>query len=975
MTADHPIKSPRKLIEVALPLDAINEAAAKEKSIRHGHPSTLHLWWARRPLAAARAVIFAQMVNDPGFQQGQGFRYGMNKKDAAKERERLFKIITDLVLWENTANDEVLERARAEIRRSWREVCELNKDHPRATDLFNPDKLPAFHDPFAGGGALPLEAQRLGLESNASDLNPVAVTINKAMIEIPPKFAGRPPVGPDPEGRQQGRIVARVWPGALGLAEDVRRYAAWMREEAQRRIGHLYPPVHITEEMVRDRPDLKPYVGEKLTVIAWLWARTVRSPNPAFGNVEVPLASTFVLSSREGKESYVQPVIEGKSYRFTVKTGRPPKEAEGGTAAGKRAAFTCLMSGVPIGYDHIRSEGKSGRMGQRLMAIVAEGARGRVYIEPVASHADIAAKAKTSWKPETLLPDNPRDFKTPNYGMMSYGDLFTNRQLAALSVFSDLVSEAVEQCRSDAIRAGLPDDSAGLDIGGTGALAYAQAVGVYLAFCVDKCTITNTSLATWQQDPDRLTQAFSRQSIAMTWDFAEANPLSSAGGGFINTPQAIYEVLENLPRNCPRGSASQEEAQKINVHGRVISTDPPYYDNIGYADLSDYFYIWMRRALGKHDKQLYATVTVPKGQELVATPYRHGGKENAERFFMDGMCQVMRRLSEQGHPAFPQTIYFAFKQSVTDVNELLTSNTGWDTFLESVVRSGFVIDGTWPMRTELTTSLKKRNNALASSVVLVCRRRAVDASVISRREFLRELNAALPDALDEMTRGGVNSPVAPVDLSQAIIGPGMAIFSKYSAVLEADGTPMSVKTALQLINRFLAEDDFDADTQFCLHWFDQFGWDEGKFGEADVLARSKGTSVDGVKAAGVASAGGGVVRLLKPSDYPADWDPKTDARLPVWESLHHLIRIFRAQGETTAGRTLAAIVSRQGASGQAEVIRQLAYRLYTVCERSGRAEDARAYNELIASWSPIESASAAQVEADAPKQLNLFDAN
>lgn len=451
------IYSPKKLIEVALPLDDINIAAAREKSIRHGHPSTLHLWWARRPLAAARAVIFAQMVNDPGYQQDGGFKYGVNKKEAEIKREKLFQIIRDLVKWENTNNEEVLNRAREAIKESWRETCHLNRNHPQAAELFNPEKLPAFHDPFAGGGAIPLEAQRLGLESYASDLNPVAVMINKAMIEIPPKFAGQAPVGPLPEGEKQQNLM-EDWRGAKGLAEDVRRYGYWMREEAFKRIGHLYPKVKITDEMVAERPDLKAYAGEELTVIAWLWARTVKSPSPAFSHVDVPLVRSFVLSSKKGKEAWVEPVINGDKYSFEVRMGKMPKDAISGTVI--RTGGTCILSNSAMPFTHIRSEGKAGRMGQKLMAIVAEGKGRRVYLPPTQDMMNTAEQATPNWKPEHELPVNPRDFKTPNYGMSRFGDLFTSRQLVALTTFSDLVQEARNKAIEEAKAAGMTDDGA-----------------------------------------------------------------------------------------------------------------------------------------------------------------------------------------------------------------------------------------------------------------------------------------------------------------------------------------------------------------------------------------------------------------------------------------------------------------------------------------------------------------------------------
>lgn len=951
------IKSPRKLIEVALPLDAINTACEKEKNpFLKGHPRALHIWWARRPLAAARAVIFAQLVNDPGYQQGGGFRYGKNKKEAAVERKRLFKIIEDLVLWENTTNEEVLERARVEIRRSWREVCELNKDHPQAAELFNPDRLPALHDPFAGGGAIPLEAQRLGLEAYASDLNPVAVLIEKAIIEIPPKFAGRSPVGPDIEDKKKGKKLAlpRSWSGTTGLVEDVRRYGAWMQAEAQKRIGHLYPPVEITAEMARERSDLKTLVGQKLPVIACLWARTVKSPNPAFSHVDVPLASTFVLSNRDGKEAYIQPVVKGDRYRFTVKLGQPPPEAKNGTKLARGANFFCLVSRAAIEPAYIKAEGVAKRMSARLMAIVAEGDRGRVYLAPTPEIESAALKAEPTWKPELSLPDDPRNFWTLNYGLTTYADLFSPRQLVALTTFSDLVTQVREKIRCDAVEGGQPDDSQGLVCGGTGATAYAEAISVYLGIAVSRWSDLNNSICTWNATNNNVRALFSRQAIPMSWDFVELSAFSPIAG-FDSILNSFGELLPSLPVSI-RGTAEQADAQNQRISSmKIISTDPPYYDNISYADLSDFFYVWLRRTLRQVFPQLFSTIAVPKNEELVASPYRQGSKENSEAFFLNGMTQAMHSLAQQAHPEPPITIYYAFKQSETDSSSG-TSSTGWETFLDAVLRAGFQLTGTWPMRTEREArSIGIGTNSLASSIILVCRRRPDDAQTISRREFLRELNAVLPEALDEMTKGSGDdrSPVAPVDLSQAIIGPGMAVFSKYAAVLEADGSVMSVRVALQLINRFLAEDDFDPDTQFCLHWFEQHGWGEGRFGDADTLSRAKGTSVDGVRDAGVVESGGGVVRLRKWSEYPADWNPQADARLPVWEVLHQFIRALRNEGESGAGRLLAAV------TGKSEAIRQLAYRLHTLCERQGWSEDARAYNEVITSWSGIETAASA----------------
>ena len=954
-----PIKTPKKLIEVALPLDDINAAAAREKSIRHGHPSTLHLWWARRPLAAARAVLFAQMVNDPGYETGKGFTRGVNKKEATRERERLFDIIRELVKWENTNNEEVLERARAEIRKSWRETCDLNRKHAQAAELFNPDKLPAFHDPFAGGGAIPLEAQRLGLESHASDLNPVAVLINKAMIEIPPKFAGRKPVGPVPAGEKQ-TTMAEDWSGARGLAEDVRRYGHWMREEAHKRIGHLYPQVEITAEMASVRPDLKQYVGQKLTVIAWLWARTVRSPNPAYSSVQVPLASTFMLSTKTGKEAWVEPVVEGNRYRFEVKVAdgkhKPPASAKAGTKLARGANFRCLVSDTPVEPDYIKAEGVAGRMGQRLMAVVAEGQRGRVYLAPDDAMQALAESAKPSWKPDTPLPDDPRNFWTLSYGLSKFGDLFTPRQLVALNTFSDLVGEAREKIRADALQAGMADDGRGLDAGGDGATAYAEAVATYATFAVDKVADRNSTICGWATLREHARNTFGRQAIPMVWDFAESNPLSDSSGNFEGGIESIWKGLLSVATST-HGKAEQSDAQTTSISfGKVVSTDPPYYDNIGYADLSDFFYVWLRNNLRATFPALFATVAVPKAEELVATPYRHGGKEGAEKFFMDGMTAAMHNIADKAHGAFPVSIYYAFKQSDTGSDG--TASTGWETFIAAVLRAGLAILGTWPMRTELDRRMiGQGTNALASSIILVCRRRPDDAPQIPRREFQRELKVVLAEALEAMLGGADGaSPIAPVDLAQAAIGPGMGVFSQYAAVLESNGEPMSVKTALMLINRQVDEvlggETFDADTNFCLGWFDEVGFGTGAFGEANTLAQARGTSVAAVEQSGVAAAKGGKVRLLKSDEYPEGWDPQADNRTPVWEALHQLIRAYNQGGESAAGALLARMPEKSGD------IRRLAYWLYNACaERKKLPEEARAYNELVTAWHAIEAAS------------------
>jgi len=939
--------APRKLIEVALPLEAINEASAREKSIRHGHPSTLHLWWARRPLAAARAVLFAQMVDDPSAHPEE---FPTEEAQHA-ERERLFGILEELVQWENTTNEEVLKKARAEIQKSWERTCKRNAGHARAAELFDPARLPAFHDPFAGGGSIPLEAQRLGLEAWASDLNPVAVLINKAMIEIPPRFAGQAPV--NPEARSRRELIARPWKGAQGLAEDVRHYGQWMRQEAEKRIGTLYPTVRITDDMVRERPDLERYRGRELTVIAWIWARTVQSPNPAFANIEVPLASTFMLSTKSGKEAFVEPVIEQGGYRFRVKVGKPAdlEAAKRGTKlGGSGTSFFCLMSGSPMPFEYLRAEAKAGRMGARLMAIVAEGDNGRVYLSPQKEHEDIAEKAQPTWKPETNLPQKALGFRIQEYGMTKWADLFTPRQLVALTTFADLVPQAIARIEQDALAAGLADDRIPLAAGGSGARAYAEAVGVYVGLAINRMADRSSSISSWDSSRDIIRNTFSRQAIPMMWDYAEANPFCDSTGNWMAMVDWTCEALSTTPAT-PSGTARQEDAQfQTSSRSKVLSTDPPYYDNIGYADLSDFFYVWLRRTLKPIYPELFGTLAVPKTDELVATPYRHGSKGEAERFFLAGMQAAMHRLAEQAHPAFPVTIYYAFKQSEEE-SELGVASTGWETFLSAVIQAGFAVTGTWPIRTELSNRMVGMGtNALASSIVLVCRPRPQDAPTGTRREFVSRLKAELPEALRTLQR----SNIAPVDLAQAAIGPGMAIYTRYARILDAEGRPLTVRDALALINQVLdetiaeQEGDFDAESRWALAWFEQYGFEEGEFGVAETLSKAKDTSVDAMVDAGILYAAKGRVRLLKPAEYPPSWNPAADRSMPVWKTLHQLIRTLDAKGEAGTADVVRILGSR------AEPSRELCYRLYTICERKKRAAEALAYNSLVQSWPEIQ---------------------
>jgi putative DNA methylase len=975
MTSDHPVKRRKKLIEVAIPLEAINAASAREKSIRHGHPSTLHLWWARRPLAAARAVIFCQMVDDPSAVPEEF----STEEAQEKEKERLFEIVKKLVLWESTNDEKVIEPAREEIRRSWRRCCVDNADHPDAEEFFNPERLPGFHDPFAGGGALPLEAQRLGLESYASDLNPVAVLINKAMIEIPPKFAGMPPI--NPEARVKKQLIAKDWKGADGLAEDVRHYGKWMRDEAAKRIGHLYPKVKITADLVNNpenpRPDLKPYEGQELTVIAWVWARTVKSPNPAFSSFEVPLASTFMLSTKKGTESFIEPLITENGYQFAVKNGRPEdiEAARNGTKLSRGGNFRCLMSGEPMNPEYIKAEGNAGRIRSRMMAVIAETARGRVYLPPTHEQESAAFSAVTIWEPEGSFVEDARAFTPHIYGIKEWKDLFTRRQLATLATFSDLVQEIHAQARKDANSLQIDGDEESRRASPVGDTDRADAISTFLAFAGSRMADRHSSLCRWDPNPGgyapKIANTFGRQALPMVWDFVEGNPLSSSSGNLIDAVGWVAKVLDTSLVNTPRGSAIQCDAQSQELSlNRVVSTDPPYYDNIAYADLSDFFYVWLRRSIRNVFPKLLATMTVPKAEELVATAYRHGGKSEAEEFFLDGMTLAMTKIAGQSHQCFPVTIYYAFKQAESK-SALGTASTGWETFLAAVIKAGFTLRGTWPMRTELANRIRGvESNALATSVVLVCERRDSSATTISRTEFRRQLRDLLPQAIRRLEQANI----APVDMAQAAIGPGMAIFSGVRAVLNPDDSPMTVREALIEINSTLdeylsqEEGELDAESRFALTFFESFGYQEREYGDAEGLAVARNISVDGVARAGILRSLAGKVRLLQRSELPAEWDPFSDKRLCVWEATQYLIKRLET-GEQAAGILLAQLKDIHSHGDLPANCRALAYRLYNHCERSKQAEEARAYNGLVIAWPELEKLAAL---TDSPVQHSLL---
>ena len=935
-----------KLIEVALPLAGINREAAREKSIRHGHPSTLHLWWARRPLAAARAVIWASLVDDPSgdarFAAPEGETDEQRAEREARvdaERQRLFGILERLVVWENSNDADVLAEARAEIDRCF------------------PDGPPPILDPFAGGGAIPLEAQRLGLTALAGDLNPVAVLINKAMIEIPPRFAGMPPVHPDVDKE------LTTWERAQGLAADVEAYGAWMRDEAQRRVGHLYP-------------DASGPTGEKLTPIAWICARTVESPDPSWSG-HVPLVASWTLAKRPGKPKvWIEPIVDRstQTISYAIREGGEPTHER----TVSRGNGVCIATGAAIDGDYIDHEACQGRMGAALMAVVVEGTQGRLYTVPDSQtrSAVQAADTERSLLSTDKLPSGTTrgtfggNAQGRYYGFFDFKDYFSSRQLVALTTFSDLLDEVAGRVRKHAAAAGMAADGVRLRDGGRGADAYADAVVTYLAFVIDKCADYWSTIAGWDNTKgETVRNTFGRQAIPMTWNYVEANPFSSSTGSLRLILKAVVEGVSRLP-GMGEGNAEQKDA-RARVRERMervasISTDPPYYDNISYADLSDFFYVWLRRNLADVWPDECSTLLTPKAEELIANRYRAGSRAQAEEHFESGMAEFMADVARHQPDGVPATIYYAYKATETKEGEVRA--TGWDTFLQAVIGAGLEVNATWPMRTELGNRLvASGTNALASSIVLACRPRRKTAALATRGEFIAALRQELPEAVRVLQSGNI----APVDMAQSTIGPGIRVFSRYARVVEADGSSMPVSAALAIINDVLGEvldgeeAELDADTRFALTWFAEHGYSPGPSGDADSVARAKNTSLAGIETAGIGEARAGKFRLYERSELASDWSPLHDDRLTVWEAAQHLAAALE-RSESEAAELLHAL------GGYGDGARQLAYLLYQKANDRGWASEAGAYNGLIAAWPNLRTGAATiAATAAAPTQQTL----
>jgi putative DNA methylase len=930
----------KKLIEVSIPLEAINKASKKQKAPK-GYPTALHKYWAQRPLAACRAVLFAQLVDDPSAWPDRF----LSEEAQDEERIRLHKVIEALVPWEASDDEDALNAARWEIARSaaWGRGEEPpTREDPAALLAYIRENVPPIYDPFSGSGSIPLEAQRLGLRAYGSDLNPVAVLIGKALVEIPPNFAGLPPVNPASRAERK-RGGAWQGQGTQGLAEDVRFYGRWMQEEASRRVGHLYP-----NSMLPD--------GSEAPIIAWLWARTVRSPDPAMTGAMVPLVSSYMLSTKEGRKTWLKPVVDPAAldgYRFAIETGHLSKAQEdilkSGTKAGRGSNFSCILSGAAIGGDYVKNEGASGRIGTRLIAVVAQKNRKRIYIEATPEQERIARMASPDCHAVDIpLSRHPQYMGCVPYGIDTVPKLFTSRQITALLTLAGLVQEAREAALLDAIAAGMDSAATPLHAQGSGASAYADAVATYLAFIVDRAADYGSTLSTWLTDDNAIRGTFGRQALPMTWDFCEGNYFGESSAALSTIIKTISDVVAKFPATVS-GSIKLMDAAKGDYPDGVciINTDPPYYDNIPYADLSDFFYVWLRHSLGALWPDLFRRIATPKDAELVADVKRHGGRQQAYDFFMDGMGQALSLMGDAASDHVPLVIYYAFKQA--EASDEGVTSAGWASFLQSIVDAGLSVDGTWPVRTESAGRMRGNlSNALASSIVLVCRKRNPAAPVATRGDLVRALRKEMPGGIAKMRKAGVG----PVDMQQSVIGPGMGVFTRFAKVLEDDDSAMPVKTALSLINRVWDEieneltEAFDAPTQVALAWFATYGFDARPSGELIVLANAKNIPLATLFSSGVFQDLRGKAGLVARDDLPADWSPATDKETTIWECVQHTIRVLNA--EDGGAEAAAGLVAQMGQ--RAEDARALAYRLFEIATQKGWASEALIYNALAQEW-------------------------
>jgi putative DNA methylase len=864
---DLPKPYQKKLIEVALPLEAINTACradkASSRSIRN-----LHKTFAPMPSPALRAILYASFVNDPGEPRG--------RREVLAELERL--VSGDPGQPPPASVDAARKRIRASLA---------------------DEKGPTVIDPFCGGGSTLVEAQRLGLAAEGADISAVAVLVTKLLTEIPPQVEA------------QTAITEPALAGIPGFQADVRHYATWIHDRAQEELADLYPSA----------PNGDP-------VIAWWWARTVASPDPSVGGAQVPLVSSWQLSATRSNEAIVRPIVSSDrravSFEMTSGGTAPPPSKE-----------QCVITGTPITFEYLRGEGAAGRLGMRLIAGISDGPHGRSYWIADEDHLSAAERARPLDPPETELPDN-LGFRVQNYGVTRWDQLFTRRQLAMLETFARLVAAIPERVQSDG---GDPDRS--------------KWIAAVLGLCLGKLAQRSSTLVAWRTRRDAKSKAepaFGRNDLPMTWDFAEVNPFAGSVGDWNRIVELSLNAFEYIEPRGPASAVFLEDARTFvaSKSNAMCVTDPPYFDAIGYSGLYDFFYIWLRRALKASHEELFSTVLSRRDTELIADPGRHNKSRTAARqYFIDGFTDTFELVRSAADPAFPTVVVYAYRESGGQ------GATGWEAMLQAIVAAGLSITGTWPIHGTGRTRLRGQgSNALATYVVLVCRPRSQDAAVVGVADFIRALRSEIPMAVRVLQA----ATIAPVDLAQAVIGPGMRVYTSYREVLDADGKSVAVGTALSHINRVLGETldqqeaDFDAPTRWAVAWYAENGFGAGDFGRADHLARAKVTSVDALRHSGIVGAEAGRVWLVG-RDALASYDPMADSTPTVWEATQWLAWELSRHGE------LAAAEALQRLSVDREAVRELAYLLFSIADRSGSADEAVAYNSLVLAWPELEAIS------------------